>query len=119
VGNGELMRFQVSREEIPYCQVGKGKEVRLSESLRNSEVSSDQKRVMIDEDSCGFTYHVKEDDEKLNTPIAEEEDQRCILIIGGIEIFLPSNPAKARACVAYVMIEETNPTVTVKGEEKE
>jgi hypothetical protein len=29
-----------------------------------------------------------------------EEDQKCILIIGGIEIFLPHIPVEARACVA-------------------
>jgi hypothetical protein len=31
-----------------------------------------------------------------------EEDQRSILIIGGIEIFLPSSPVEASACVADV-----------------
>jgi hypothetical protein len=28
-----------------------------------------------------------------------EEDQRCVLIIGGIQIFLPSSQVEARACV--------------------
>jgi hypothetical protein len=31
--------------------------------------------------------------------LTEEEDQRCILIIGGIKIFLPSNPVEASAHV--------------------
>jgi hypothetical protein len=35
-----------------------------------------------------------------------EEDQRSILIIGGIEIFLPSNPVEARDCVAGETTEE-------------
>jgi hypothetical protein len=33
---------------------------------------------------------VNEDDEKLQTSITEKEDQMAILIIGGVEIFLPS-----------------------------
>jgi hypothetical protein len=42
-----------------------------------------------------------------------EEDQRSILIIGGIEIFLPSNPVEARECVADATTEEGQPTVTI------
>jgi hypothetical protein len=42
-----------------------------------------------------------------------EEDQRSILIIGGIGIFLPSNLVEAIKCVAYATIEEGQPTVTV------
>jgi hypothetical protein len=29
----------------------------------------------------------------------EKEDQKCLLIIGGIEIFLPLSPVEVRACV--------------------
>jgi hypothetical protein len=29
-----------------------------------------------------------------------QKDQRCILIIGGIEVFLPNNPVEASTCVA-------------------
>ena len=47
-----------------------------------SAKSSYQQGVLIDEDSCGFADYVNEDDENLNTPIAAEEDQRCVLIIG-------------------------------------
>jgi hypothetical protein len=45
--------------------------------------------------------HMNEDDEKLNTSTLKEEDQRCILIIGGISIFLPRIPIEASACVAH------------------
>jgi hypothetical protein len=48
--------------------VGKEEEVRLSKSLKNSEESSDQQ-----------------------TMLTKEEDHRHILIIGIINIFLPSN----------------------------
>jgi hypothetical protein len=47
-----------------------------------------------------------------------EEDQKCILIIGGIQIFLPSNPVEARACVADATTEEGQPAVTVIEEEE-
>jgi hypothetical protein len=33
--------------------------------------------------------------------IGEEEDQRCILIIGGIKIFMPKSLAEASACVSH------------------
>jgi hypothetical protein len=48
-----------------------------------------------------------------------EEDRRCIMIIGGIHIFLPNNLVEARQCVAYAATEEGQPTKTVKEEEKE
>jgi hypothetical protein len=42
-----------------------------------------------------------------------EEDHRNILIIGGIQIFLPSSPVEAKVCVADATTEEGQPTVTV------
>jgi hypothetical protein len=98
------------------------------------------------EDSCGVTNHVNEDDEKLNTSTLEEEDQRCILIIGGIIIFLPSITLEAITCFSHEEVmqeaseeeaigpnifktnslcvtggaeEEGQPTETVMKEEKE
>jgi len=53
------------------------------------------------EDPCGVVDHVNEDVEKLNISTLEEEYQRCILIIGGISIFMPSTPTEASACVAH------------------
>jgi hypothetical protein len=38
----DLIDCQVGREEIPYCQVGKGEQMRLSESLMNSGEFMDQ-----------------------------------------------------------------------------
>jgi hypothetical protein len=48
---------------------------------------------------------VNEYDEKLDTYIIEEEDQRSILFIGGIKIFLPSNQGEASICAADVAVE--------------
>jgi hypothetical protein len=45
-----------------------------------------------------------------------EEDQKYILIIGGIWIFLPNNPVEARECVAEATTKG-QPTVTVIEEE--
>jgi hypothetical protein len=56
--------------------VGK-EEVRLLESLRKSELSSDQLGTLI-----------------------EEEDQRHILIIGGLGIFLPHILTEANVCIS-------------------
>jgi len=51
-------------------------------------VGSGQQGVLIGEVSCGFAYHMNEDDEKLENFTIKEEDQRSILIIGGIKEFL-------------------------------
>jgi hypothetical protein len=48
-----------------------------------------------------------------------EEDQKYILIIGGIEVFLPHSPVEANTCVANATIEEGHPIVTVIEKEEE
>jgi hypothetical protein len=47
-----------------------------------------------------FYSHVNEDDDKLKTCTIQKEDQRNLLMIGGIGIFLPLSPDEAKACVA-------------------
>jgi hypothetical protein len=69
--------------------------MRLSENLRSSEVSSYQQGQLI-----------------------EKEDQKSLLMIGGIRIFLPSSQDKAREDVAEEAIKEGQPTMTVIEEEK-
>jgi hypothetical protein len=116
----DLIDCQEGRREIPYFQVGKGEE-------RNSAESSNQQGVLTGEreakerphsyeDSCGVVDHVNEDDEKLNTSITEEEDQRSVLIIGGIQIFLPTSQVEASIGVVDAAEETTSVTVM---EEKE
>jgi hypothetical protein len=97
MGLVDLIDYQVGRREVLNCQVGKGKEMRLSESLRSLEVGSGQQGVMIGEGSCRFADHVNEDDEKLETLTIQKEDQRSILIIGGIKELLPRSQVKASA----------------------
>jgi hypothetical protein len=73
--------------------------------------------VLIDGDSCGFVDHVNEDDEKLNTSITKEEDQRSILIIGGIKIFLPNSQVEASAHDESATKEERQPSMTAMMKE--
>jgi hypothetical protein len=67
--------------------VGKEEEMSSAESSYYQGMVTDGKeeeeRPHPYEDSCGVAYHVNEDDEKLNTSIAKEEDQRSILTIRG------------------------------------
>jgi hypothetical protein len=74
---------------------------------------------LIDGDSCGFADHVNEDDDKLKTFTIQEEDQRSILIIGGIKIFLPNSQVEANAHDESAAEEERQPAETVKEEEME
>jgi len=86
MGSLDLMHYQVANKKFPNCQVGKGKEMRLFESLMNLEESSYQQGVLTGEDKI------------------------YILIIGGIEVFLPSSPVEEKACVAEAEIEDRQPT---------
>jgi hypothetical protein len=75
MGLDDLIDCQVGSRKFPNFQVGKGKEMRLSESLMNSEESSYQQGVLTG------------------------ENQKRILIIGGIEVFLPDSLVEARASI--------------------
>jgi hypothetical protein len=119
MGSLDLTDYQVGNKKFPNCQVGRGKEVRLFESLRDSGVSSSQQGVLISEDSFGFADHVNEDDDKLKTCTIQKEDQKSIMMIGGIWVFLPDSPVEARACVVDATTEEGQPTKNVIEEEIE
>jgi hypothetical protein len=95
MGSIDLIDCQVGSRKIPCCQVGKGEQMRLTESLMNSEVSSDQQEELI------------------------EEDQKSILMIGGIKVFLPYSPVEASMCVVDAATEERQPAVTVMEKEME
>jgi hypothetical protein len=62
------------------CQVGREKipscQVGKGEEMNSAEISYQQEVLM-------------------------EEDQRCVLIIGGIKIFLPNSPTEANTSVAH------------------
>jgi hypothetical protein len=69
MGSEDLIDCQEESREIPYFQEGKGEQM-------NSELSSYQQMQQI-----------------------EREDQRDLLMIGGIGIFLPSSPGEVKVCI--------------------
>jgi hypothetical protein len=94
-GSVDLVNCQEGRGDILNCQVGKGEEMSLAESTRQQGVltkgEEKEERPHPYEDSYGTAIRVNEDDDKLETSITEEKDQRSILVIGEVEIFLPNN----------------------------
>jgi hypothetical protein len=114
-GSMDLIYCQVGRRDIPDCQVGKGEEVSSVESSLTEEEA--REKPHSDRDSCRTMSRVNEDDDKLETFITvKEEGQRDVLIIGGVEIFLPNDQGEANTYIAEAT--EGQPTKTVK-EEKE
>jgi hypothetical protein len=101
-GSMDLIKFQVGRGDIPDFQVGKGEETSSAESSLIDEEEAGG-RPHSGGNSRGTVSHVNEDDDKLETFITiEEKDQRDVLIIGGVEIFLPSDRGEASTDVADV-----------------
>jgi hypothetical protein len=84
----DLIDCQVGSRKILYCQVGKGEQM-------NSEVSSYQQEEMT-----------------------EKEDQKSIMMIGGIKVFLPHSLVEASVCVSNAATTERQPAVTVKEMEQ-
>jgi hypothetical protein len=92
-------------------------EVRLYESLKNSERSSNKKGVLMEE--MRLYESLKNSEKSLDKQgVLTEEDQKCILIIGGIKIFMPSIPIEGSACIEGAE-EERQSTVNVIKQEKE
>jgi hypothetical protein len=92
-GSVDLINCQEGRRDIPYFQVGKGEEMRSAKSSHLGVLTDEEeaeRRSRSREDSHRIMGRVNEDDEKLKTFIVKERDQQTILIIGGVEIFLPS-----------------------------
>jgi hypothetical protein len=96
MGSVDLIEFQVGkgRGGNPYCRECKGKKMSPCESLMNSEESLDQQGVLTG------------------------EDQKRILMIRGIKVFLLYSLAEAGVCVANATIVEGQPPMTVKEMEQ-
>jgi len=56
--------------------------------------------------------HVNEYGDNLNSSITKEEDQKNILIIGGIKVFLPNTQVETIAHDESAAEEERQPTMT-------
>jgi hypothetical protein len=87
----DLIDCQEGDREIPYFQVGRDEQMRLFEGLINSEVSLN---------------HLEE--------LTEEEYQKNLLMIGGIQIFVPFSKEEVEICVVDVATEAGQPSETVK-----
>jgi hypothetical protein len=96
----DLIVCQEGSRKIPIFQKGMGEKMRLYENLIDLKVSSYQRGMPIDADSCGLTDHVNEDDDKLKTCTIQKEDRRNLLMIGGIGIFFPFSQDEAKFCVS-------------------
>jgi hypothetical protein len=95
MGSEDLIDCQEGSRKFPDCQVGRGipyfqRERRVKDELRVEFISAEE--------------------------LTEEKDQKDILIIGGIQIFLPLSPVEARVCVADAATGERQPAVTVRRE---
>jgi hypothetical protein len=81
--------------------VGKGEEMSLVESSLTDEEEVGE-RPQLDGDSCRTMIRVNEDYEKLQNSIIKEKDNGSILIVRGVEIFLPSGRGEASIDVTNV-----------------
>jgi hypothetical protein len=116
---------QEGRRRILDFQVGRDENLRLSESLMDSEVSSIQQGVLMkmgsvdliiyQESSKSIPYCQMGRDEQMglseslinsevdldqHVQLTKEEDQDNFLMIGGIHIFLPFSQGEVEVCVA-------------------
>jgi hypothetical protein len=78
----DLKDCQEDSEQIPYCQVGRDEQM----SWNQPEEMTEQVNSEMDLDQ-----HVQ---------LTEEEDQLGLLMIGGIEVFLPFAQEEVEICVA-------------------
>jgi hypothetical protein len=114
-GSVDLIVCQEGSESIPYCQVGRDEQMRLSVGLINSEVSWNQPGELTEQVSSkiDLDQHVQLTE--------EEEDQDDILMIGGIGVFLPCAQEEAEVYVAddaTTVEEKSQLTMTIREEEE-
>jgi hypothetical protein len=97
----DLIICQEGSRDIPYCQVG-----------RDEQVSFDQPEELIENMSSEMSL-----DQQVQ--LIEEEDLRILMMIGGIEIFLPLSPEEAEIYVTDATTTEEQSVVTIRKEELE
>ena len=108
MGSIDLIVCQGSSRDIPYCQVGRDEQMRLSEGLINSEMSWNQPGEMTEQ----MISKVSLDQQ---VQLKEEEDQDGLLMIGGIGVFLPCAQEEAEIHVVDGTIaEQSQLEMTVK-----
>jgi hypothetical protein len=92
----DLEDCQEGSGSILNCQVGRDEQMRLSEGLINSEMKLDQQ-----------------------VQLKAVEDQRNLLMIGGIEVFLPFSQEEAEQSTVTVREEELEQTLEAAQEREE
>jgi len=110
MGSVDLMVCQGSNNNIPYCQVGRDEQMRLSVGLINSEISWIQPGQLTEQ----VISKVNLDQQ---VQLTEVKDQDDLLMIGGIGIFLPFTQEEAKISVAYgaaTTEEQSQRMMTVK-----
>jgi hypothetical protein len=111
MGSVDLIVCQGRSRGIPYCQVGRDEQMRISVGLINSEVSWNQPGELTEQVSS------KMDLDQQVQLTEEEEDHNDILMIGGIGVFLPCAQEEAKICVADgATTEQSQLTMIVKEE---
>jgi hypothetical protein len=96
MGSVDLIVCQESSGSIPYCQVGRDEKVSWNQPEELTEQMSSE---------MNLDQHVQ---------LTEEEDWRNILMIGGIEVFLPLAQEEVEIWVADVATAEGQSTEPVK-----
>jgi hypothetical protein len=94
----DSMECQEGSRSIPYCQVG-----------RDEQMSWEKPEELIEQVSLemNLDQHVQ---------LTEEEDLRSLMMIGGIEIFLPLAQEEEEICVVGATTTEEQSAETVKEE---
>jgi hypothetical protein len=105
----DLINCQGGRSELSSCQVGNGR--RLVDDLIDCQEGSDgssscqvgnvERSGDLIDCQVGKGEDMNSAESSYQQGVPMEEDQRCVMIIGGIQIFLPNSPVKANTSVEH------------------
>jgi hypothetical protein len=109
MGSVDLMICQGSRSDnIPYCQVG-----------RDGQMNLDQPEELTEQMGLPDSLINSEKNLDQQMQLTEEEHQNDLLMIGGIELFLPSAQEEAENSVVHAATaEQSQLEMTVRKERK-
>jgi hypothetical protein len=113
-GSGNIEDCQEGRGSVLNCQVGRDEQLRPSVGLNNSEMSWNQPGELAKQEGS----KVNMDQQVQLTEVKEHQDD--ILMIGGIQLFLPSAQEEAKISVinAATTEEQSQLEMTVGKEKK-
>jgi hypothetical protein len=113
-GRGNIEDCQEGRGSVLNCQVGRDEQLRPSVGLNNSEMSWNQPGELAKQEGSKVNM-----DQQVQL-IEVKEHQDDILMIGGIQLFLPSAQEEAKISVINVATaeEQSQLEMTVEKEKK-